>query len=76
MKKLNLYRCYRILGWEFTFTPARLVLLCLAGIMACVAIVRLLTGFQYVTHLTDETPWGLWISFDVLCGVALAGGGY
>ncbi|MBQ5846235.1 MAG: polysulfide reductase NrfD, partial [Selenomonadaceae bacterium] len=26
--------------------------------------------------LTDETPWGMWIAFDVMCGVALAGGGY
>jgi Ni/Fe-hydrogenase subunit HybB-like protein len=31
---------------------------------------------QAVTNLNDEWPWGLWIGFDVLCGVALAGGGY
>ncbi|XOQ26641.1 MAG: Polysulfide reductase NrfD [Mitsuokella multacida] len=77
--KINLpkmYRCYRILGWDFTITPARTVLLAFTAFMAGIVLVRLLTGFQYVTHLTDETPWGLWISFDVLCGVALAGGGY
>ena len=76
IKLPEMYRCYRILGWDFTITPARLVLLALVAFMGCVAVTRLLTGFQYVTHLTDETPWGLWISFDVLCGVALAGGGY
>jgi len=76
MKMKNAYRCYRILGWDFTITPARIVLLALVAFMGAVAVTRLLTGFQYVTHLTDETPWGLWISFDVLCGVALAGGGY
>ena len=29
-----------------------------------------------VTHLSDYNPWGLWIGFDLLCGVALAAGGY
>jgi Ni/Fe-hydrogenase subunit HybB-like protein len=44
--------------------------------MVATVVLRLLTGFQYVTNLTDETPWGMWIAFDVMCGVALAGGGY
>lgn len=76
IKLPQMYRCYRILGWDFTITPARVVLLLLVAFMGCVALTRLLTGFRYITNLTDETPWGLWISFDVLCGVALAGGGY
>ena len=29
-----------------------------------------------VTNLSQATPWGLWIGLDVLCGVALAGGGF
>ncbi|MBD3233658.1 MAG: hypothetical protein GF315_08025, partial [candidate division Zixibacteria bacterium] len=28
------------------------------------------------TNLTDATPWGLWIGFDVMAGVALASGGF
>ncbi|MBV1735707.1 MAG: Ni/Fe-hydrogenase cytochrome b subunit, partial [Candidatus Desulforudis sp.] len=28
------------------------------------------------TNLSDEWPWGLWIGFDVLTGVAIAGGGF
>ena len=41
-----------------------------------IAISRFLFGLSYVTNLTDETPWGLWISFDVVSGVALAAGGF
>jgi Ni/Fe-hydrogenase subunit HybB-like protein len=28
------------------------------------------------TNLTDDFPWGLWIGFDMLCGVGLAAGGF
>ncbi len=69
-------RCYEIFGWRFTLTPVRLVFFALFMLAALVIAVRLFTGFGYVTHLTDETPWGLWIGFDVMTGVALAGGGY
>lgn len=33
-------------------------------------------GLGAVTNLSQTNPWGLWIGFDVLCGVALAAGGY
>lgn len=33
-------------------------------------------GLGAMTHLTDTFPWGIWVSFDVLCGVALAAGGF
>lgn len=74
--KVKVYKCFRILGWDFTITPTRFVLTGLVALMAATVLLRLLTGFQYVTNLTDETPWGMWIAFDVMCGVALAGGGY
>lgn len=41
-----------------------------------VAAVRFTRGLGSTTNLTDTTPWGLWIGFDVLSGVALAAGGY
>jgi len=28
------------------------------------------------TNLSDRFPWGIWIGFDVLCGVGLAAGGF
>jgi len=37
---------------------------------------RYLSGLGSVTALNDYQPWGLWVGFDVLCGVALAAGGF
>jgi len=41
-----------------------------------VTIVRFTKGLGAVTNLSDKFPWGLWIGFDVLCGVGLAAGGF
>ncbi len=41
-----------------------------------VAVSRFFFGLGYVTNLSDATPWGLWIGFDVVSGVALAAGGF
>jgi Ni/Fe-hydrogenase subunit HybB-like protein len=40
------------------------------------AIIRFATGLGAVTNLSDGRAWGLWISFDLYCGVALAAGGF
>lgn len=37
---------------------------------------RFYAGLGAVTNLSQTTPWGLWIGFDMLCGVALAAGGF
>lgn len=63
-------------GWSFRMTPIRKLLILLATICVGVSIFRLATGLGMVTNLNDDWPWGLWIGFDVLTGVALAGGGY
>ncbi|MBP1642925.1 MAG: Polysulfide reductase, NrfD [Acidobacteria bacterium] len=39
-------------------------------------VLRYTQGLGAVTNLTDEFPWGLWIGFDLLCGVGLAAGGF
>jgi Ni/Fe-hydrogenase subunit HybB-like protein len=38
--------------------------------------IRFTQGLGASTNLSDEFPWGLWIGFDVLCGVMLAAGGF
>jgi len=37
---------------------------------------RYLFGLGSISNLSDDMPWGLWIGFDLLCGVALAAGGF
>ena len=37
---------------------------------------RVFYGLGGSTNLSDRFPWGLWIAFDILCGVGLAAGGF
>ncbi len=52
----------------------------ISGIIVVVGLVltflRFTQGLGAVTNLSDSQPWGLWIGFDLMCGVALAAGGY
>ena len=41
-----------------------------------VMIIRYLNGLGAISNLSDGRAWGLWISFDLYCGVALAAGGF
>ena len=56
--------------WHFRLTPTRYVLILLTLIMMGVAVVRLVTGLGAVTNMSDQWPWGLWIGFDLLSGIA------
>jgi Ni/Fe-hydrogenase subunit HybB-like protein len=56
--------------------PGRMVLIALAVLGGIAGIYRLFAGLGATTNLSDAYPWGLWISFDVLTGVALAAGGF
>ncbi len=60
----------RALSWGRTV----LWILVLWGAVA--ALVRLTQGLGVSTNLSDGRPWGLWISIDVLAGIALAAGGF
>jgi Ni/Fe-hydrogenase subunit HybB-like protein len=63
-------------SFRFRITFIRVILLLLALGAFGVMIIRFIFGLSSVTNLNDDWPWGLWIGFDVMCGVALAGGGY
>jgi Ni/Fe-hydrogenase subunit HybB-like protein len=41
-----------------------------------ILVVRFTQGLGAVTNLNQEYPWGFWIGFDVITGVAFAGGAY
>lgn len=57
-------------------TPFNAVAALIIVVGAYAAILRFSQGLGAATNLTNLYPWGLWIGFDVLTGVALAAGGY
>ncbi|MGD2116561.1 MAG: polysulfide reductase NrfD, partial [Acidobacteriota bacterium] len=57
-------------------TPFNVVTLALMATGAVILFFRFTQGLGSVTNLSQEFPWGLWIGFDVLTGVAFAGGAY
>ena len=59
---------------RLTFWRAVLAAILVAGFYA--TILRFTKGLGAVTNLSDRFPWGLWIGFDVLCGVGMAAGGF
>src|SRR5271166_3612016 len=61
-------------NFKFTFWKLVFLFLMAAGLYA--TFVRFTQGLGASTHLSDQFPWGIWISFDVLCGVMLAAGGF
>ena len=46
------------------------------GVWAVVTIARFVHGIGATSGLNDAAPWGFWIAFDVMAGVALAAGGF
>ena len=54
----------------------KLALWALIGLAASVATARFIFGLGASTNLTDANPWGIWVGFDVMGGVALAAGGF
>jgi Ni/Fe-hydrogenase subunit HybB-like protein len=61
---------------EGKLTPIRTILYVIIVLGIISAAARLFLGLGATTNLNDAYPWGLWISFDILAGVALAGGGF
>jgi Ni/Fe-hydrogenase subunit HybB-like protein len=59
---------------KVTFWRIVLVVVLLLGAYA--TVLRFVRGLGASTNLTDAFPWGLWIGFDVMCGVMLAAGGF
>ncbi len=60
--------------FRFTFWKAVFLVIMVAGVYA--TYVRFAKGLGASTNLSDQFPWGLWIGFDVMCGVMLAAGGF
>ncbi len=57
-------------------TPFNMISVPIILVGLVLIVIRFIYGIGAITNLDQETPWGLWIGFDVVCGVAFAGGAY
>ncbi len=57
-------------------TPFNMISVPIITLGIVLIVMRFAKGIGSVTNLTQEVPWGLWIGFDVVTGVAFAGGAY
>ncbi len=72
--------------WEFllvelkprgkTFTPFNFISVPIIILGIVLIAFRFWKGIGAITNLSQDIPWGLWIGFDVVTGVAFAGGAY
>jgi Ni/Fe-hydrogenase subunit HybB-like protein len=58
------------------FTPSFIVLLVLTLIGFFLVALRFIKGIGAVSNMSDGYPWGIWITYDVATGTAIACGGY
>lgn len=57
-------------------TPFNIISVPIILLAAVLLVIRFTQGLGAITNLNQEYPWGLWIGFDVVTGVAFAGGAY
>jgi Ni/Fe-hydrogenase subunit HybB-like protein len=58
------------------FTPFNIISIPIILMGLVLIAIRFWKGIGSITNLTQDVPWGLWIGFDVVTGVAFAGGAY
>ncbi len=73
-------------SWKFLFselkpkgkwlTPFNIISIPIILLGIFLIVIRFWKGLGAITNLTQDVPWGLWIGFDVVTGVAFAGGAY
>lgn len=57
-------------------TPFNVITAPILLLGAILIFMRFAFGLGATTNLSQEFPWGLWIAFDVMIGIAFAGGAY
>ncbi len=57
-------------------TPFNVIAGFILIVAAILLAIRFTKGLGSITNLSQSYPWGLWIGFDVVTGVAFAGGAY
>jgi Ni/Fe-hydrogenase subunit HybB-like protein len=57
-------------------TPFNVISSIIVAVGLVLIVIRFVYGIGSITNLDQENPWGIWIGFDVVTGVAMAGGAY
>jgi len=57
-------------------TPFNVISIPVILVGLVILVIRFVYGLGSVTNLSQNYPWGFWIGFDVVTGVAFAGGAY
>jgi len=57
-------------------TPFNIISIPVIAVGLVLTVIRFTQGLGSVTNLNQQFPWGFWIGFDVVCGVAFAAGAY
>ncbi len=57
-------------------TPFNVISIPVIFVGLIILVIRFTKGLGAVTNLSQDFPWGFWIGFDVVTGVAFAGGAY
>lgn len=57
-------------------TPFNVIATIIILVGVLLTVLRFTKGLGATTNLTHVNPWGIWIGFDVMTGVALAAGGF
>jgi Ni/Fe-hydrogenase subunit HybB-like protein len=57
-------------------TPFNLVAAFICAVGVPIIVYRFVAGLAATTNLMQTQPWGLWIAFDMMTGIALAAGGF
>jgi Ni/Fe-hydrogenase subunit HybB-like protein len=60
---------YRLTFWKGIF-------FLLLAVGTYVTWIRFTQGIGAISNLSDRYPWGLWVGFDLLCGIGLAAGSF
>jgi len=58
------------------FTPFNIISAPIILLGVILIVIRFAKGLGAVSNVTQEMPWGLWKGFNVVTGVAFAGGAY
>jgi Ni/Fe-hydrogenase subunit HybB-like protein len=58
------------------WTPFNVVCAAILAVGIPVLVARFWFGLGATTNLSQTQPWGLWIGFDMMTGIALAAGGF